>query len=135
MYKNRIHSKKRPSITKTIVIGLLIGWLVTITVGVVMATIISSFGGNEKMLGPTSVAGTILASMITAWIITGAFDKNKLLFSLLGGVLYFVSLMCINIIFYDGNYEGVIYSLCMILGSSTAVGLLFTRKRATKIRR
>lgn len=135
MYKNRIHSKKRPSITKTIVIGLLIGWLVTITVGVVMATIISSFGGNEKMLGPTSVAGTILASMITAWIVAGAFDKNKLLFSLLGGVLYFVSLMCINIIFYGGNYEGVIYSLCMILGSSTAVGLLLTRKRATKIRR
>ena len=132
VYKQK-HMIKGSSMPVIIGVGLIVGWIITILLALAMATIISSGNDKEYLIGTSSIIAVILSSVVSAILVSKRTEHNKMIFALISGIVYFISLLCVNALFYDGTFTGVGYYALLILGASISVGLICSRKPNRKI--
>jgi putative membrane protein (TIGR04086 family) len=132
VYKQK-HMINGSSMPVNIGVGLIIGWIITIVVTLAMATIISSGKDKEYLIGTSSIIAVILSSVVSAILVSKHAERNKMIYALISGIVYFVSLLCVNALFYNGTFTGVGYYALLILGASVSVGLICSRKSNRKI--
>ena len=126
-YKQK-HMMKGSAMPVIVGVGLIVGWIITIVLTLAMATIISSGNDKEYLIGTSSIIAVILSSVVSAILVSKRTEHNKMIFALISGIVYFISLLCVNALFYDGTFTGVGYYALLILGASISVGLICSRK-------
>ncbi len=131
-YKQK-HMMKGSSMPVIVGVGLIVGWIITIVLTLAMATIISSGNDKEYLIGTSSIIAVILSSVVSAILVSKRTEHNKMIFALISGLVYFISLLCVNALFYDGTFTGVGYYALLILGASISVGLICSHKPNRKI--
>ena len=134
MHKKKARYQKSLSVPKALAFGLLAGWGITIVFSIVITFLISGGTSGETMMGPLSVATLIVSSVITSWIASNSVENRKLLYGLAGGGAYFVSLLCVNAVFYGGTSTGMAYAFLGVMGASVIVGLITSGKRKSRTR-
>lgn len=137
--QNRIkQSKKELNIPMVICIGLIVGWLVTIIMCLIASIMISAGENGDEIMIPSSIVIMIVSSFAISIVISKMIKNKKVVFVIIGGCCYLVSLISVNALFYDGMYSGIWDHALAIMGSSLAAGLIFSatpgRKTRYKIR-
>lgn len=109
--------------------ALAVGWVTTLGATAIISILISGEYLSERSLTSASVMSTMLSASIIAIIAGRKQESGKLLWSIIGGVTYYLSLIGCNALFYDGKYKGLLASCLTILGCSLVCGLLLTRQK------
>lgn len=106
-----------------------------------VAALLSAFSGimmlavliNREVLKQTSIytgAGVILfiSAAIGAMLSAGKGEK-KLLIAVMTGAMFSLCLLCINALFFSGEYAGVPVSVLLVIGASACAGILTSGKK------
>lgn len=109
-------------------LGAIAGLLSTILATMVLALLI-----NKEVLGQTSVkmgAGIILfVSAAIAALVSMGKGSNKLPVAVITGALYCLCLLCINALFYSGEYAGVPVSVLLAMCAAAGAGIVSSSKK------
>lgn len=109
-------------------LGAIAGLLSTILATMVLALLI-----NKEVLGQTSVkmgAGIILfVSAAIAALVSMGKGSNKLPVAVITGTLYCLCLLCINALFYSGEYAGVPVSVLLAMCAAAGAGIVSSGKK------
>lgn len=109
-------------------LGAIAGLLSTILATMVLALLI-----NKEVLGQTSVkmgAGIILfVSAAIAALVSMGKGSNKLPVAVITGALYCLCLLCINALFYSGEYAGVPVSVLLAMCAAAGAGIVSSGKK------
>ena len=109
--------------------GAIAGLLSTFLGSMILALLI-----NKQILEQTRMetgAGIILfASAAIASLVAVRKGSNKLPVAVITGVLYCLCLLCINALFYSGEYAGVPVSVLLVLGASACTGIMSSGRKA-----
>lgn len=110
-------------------LGAIAGLLSTILATMVLALLI-----NKEVLGQTSVkmgAGIILfVSAAIAALVSMGKGSNKLPVAVITGALYCLCLLCINALFYSGEYAGVPVSVLLAMCAAAGAGIVSSGKKS-----
>ena len=89
---------------------------------------------NGEVLEQRSIsagAGVILfASAAIGALLSGRKGGKKLLVAVMTGALYCLCLLCINALFFSGEYAGVPVSVLLALSASACAGILTSGKKS-----
>ena len=119
----------------TIVKQTCIGLLLSIVLGIAIIAAITFLYINEYLVQETAniiIPATHMLSVFTGvFVVAGTADK-KLITSALVTLLYFFVWLCINIVFFEGNFHNLLlYLMAMIVGGAAAL-LLSARKKTIR---
>ncbi len=115
--------------------GLAVGTAITI-IGCILMTFLIS---GEKM-SQDAVVYSAPVTWFTAAVCASAVSmlrvkQMKLPVSLAAGAVYWLSLLAMNGLFFDGQYTSVAMSALVVMGGSGAVALLTLRTGGVRMRR
>ena len=92
---------------------------------------------TDVIYGVTAVL--LLSGFLGSWTGAGIAENKKMLASLLAGTCYYLTLLCITAVIFEGRYQNIWITAALILGSSCGAGFVRMRKRksgyTSKIRR
>ncbi len=128
-----------PNQRKTsIPVGLALGWLagvfVTLLTAVVATALIAGEHAGEESANTAAVAAVLVASFIGAMVAGGKIGSRRLVMCLASGGIYFLTLLCVNALLFDGHYEGLLAAALTTAGSSLVAGLVGNRQKRQKNR-
>lgn len=126
---------KEASIPAVLLTGFGISWAVTVCAAVTETFLVAGEQIGEGMMTTWAVGTVILAVFIGALVASIKSNSRKLAISLICGGSYFVSLLCVNLLFYGGSFQGIWASILTILGASLLAGLLSLRQRPNSFKR
>ena len=109
--------------------GLALGWLVTITGVMIIAFLVHGENMKETGIQPAAVIIMMLAAFVTATFAGRKGNEKKLLICLAAGAVYYLSLLGINALFFDGKYRGLLGAFLTIGGCSLVAALLLSRQK------
>lgn len=115
------------NLPKALLFGTLAGLGITLLLAAITATMISmekigeSAGNLLSMV--TILAGSVAASLITA----GKADNMQAIHALIGGLCYYLSLLCTGALLFDGVGQGVLPTAMVVFAGSISVALLQMR--------
>ncbi len=110
-----------------ILVGLVVSILVTIFCCATTALMLSNQWIEEGSVGTAALVTLLLSSGVGA-LVVGVWVKGKYLPACLGsGLAYYVCLLCITGLFFDGAYRGLLPSALAILGGCGSVALLMAQ--------
>ena len=137
--QKRIKQSKNESNTPMVIcIGVVVGWIVTIIMCLITSAIIISGENRENLMIPSSIIIMIVSSLIIGIVISKMTQRKNVIFSIIGGCCYLVTLLSVNAMIYDGMYSGIWYHALAIMGSTLAGALVISaipnRKNRYKIR-
>lgn len=124
--------KKRGStsgIPAGIFAGLITALLITILLTAVTAVLIAGekVGEDKALLG--SAASLLLSAALGGICAANVAGERKMIVCLIHGAAYYVTLLCVTAMFFEGRYENILTTGLLILGASVSVGLLGMRGR------
>lgn len=124
--------------TTSIPVGLLMGLgaacLATIMSAAIFTCLIAGQQLEETALAPASVITILLSTFVGAMVSAGKVGKRRLIVCVCSGGFYFLSLLCCNILFFEGQFRGLPAAILVVLGSSTVAGLLGLRQKGQKFK-
>ncbi len=133
------YQQKNKSKITQIAIGLAMGWGVAVItmllVTILVATLVAGQKIEEGMIAPGAVAATILASFLGALFTVGKIGEKRMIYSLISGGIYYITLLCMNALFFEGTYRGLGAAALTITGSCVVVGLMGFRQKNHKNKR
>ena len=136
MKKNRAKVGNKPSLWKGILLSLVIS-VVVMMLGAISVTALVSSGAVDET-GYTGIIWLILALSALCGGISGfAVEKDKGFIVVIGGAaIYYLVLICINIVLFDGQFLGIGMGTFMVIlgvgGSILLKNIPFTGSRKTK---
>ena len=129
--------KKRgrtPGIPAGIFAGLITALLITILLAAVTAVLIAGekIGEDKALFG--SAASLLLSAALGGICAANVAGERKMIVCLIHGAVYYVTLLCMTAMFFEGRYENIWITGLLVLGASISVGLLGIqgRKRSYK---
>ena len=125
-------------IPKAIAIGTIVGVITTLILSSLGAYAMDAEIIGEGSYSYISVVTLFISSVAGALMSIGISKKKRLPICLLVGVAYFLSLVSITALFYNGAYKGIGETMLVIAAGVISVGLLGLRagnKAKNKIRR
>lgn len=112
--------------------GLGMGLLTGMVISFVTIMVISTLIAGEKLEQQQAIYGSFVALLLGsfggAWIAARIAEEKQMLVSIISGGIYFLVLMCITALFFEGMYENIWSTALLILGSSAAAGFAGIRK-------
>lgn len=130
-----MHTKtKRSGKGLSIPAALGFGTAASIIVTIAGAVIVTWLLAGER-IGENKLTSMIILIQIAAAIAGGATattltNSKRLLVSMLSGTCYFLVLIALTALVFDGQYQGVGWSALAIEGCSAIIAVLPTRKQA-----
>ena len=108
--------------------GIGIGWGTSIAITILGAAVSSWLLVCEKIgesnLGYVIAILLLVSSAVGALVASSVIRQKRILVCLISGSMYFLSMLGINALFFQGVYSGVGESALLILGGSFSVALL-----------
>ena len=111
-------------IPKAIATGTIVGVISTLIFAALGAYAMDAEIIGEGSYGYISIVTLFISSFVGAMIAIGVSKKKKLPVCLLVGGVYFLSLVSITALFYDGMYKGMGETMLVIAASVISVALL-----------
>jgi putative membrane protein (TIGR04086 family) len=109
--------------------GLITALLNTILLAAVTAVLIAGekIGEDKALLG--SAASLLLGAAFGGICAANVAGERKMVVCLIYGAVYYVTLLCMTAMFFEGRYENIWITGLLVLGASISVGLLVMRGR------
>jgi putative membrane protein (TIGR04086 family) len=109
--------------------GLITALLITILLAAVTAVLIAGekIGEDKALFG--SAASLLLGAAFGGICAANVAGDRKMIVCLIHGAVYYVTLLCMTAMFFEGRYENIWITGLLILGASISVGLLDMRGR------
>ncbi len=130
------YQRKPAAEGKNIPVGLAMSlagsWGVTLIAASIVTILIAGEHVGESFLSAAAVGTMFLASFAGALLAAGQNDSGRLMICLGSGGVYYLSLLGCNILFFDGEYRGMIPALLTVVGSCLIAALLGTRRKRPK---
>ena len=112
------------TIPKGIGIGLALSIATTILGTIICAWLLSTGKIQEGSIGYIAAGLILLSSILAATVSVKIIKQKRLVICLIDGAAYFLLLLSINAIFYQGMYSGVGENGLLILAGVISVALL-----------
>ena len=133
MKQNVRVSAAKESIAAALGLSALSGVIATIILAAILAFLMNSEKISENAIGYAGMGILMAASFIGSATAEMKYNGNRLLIAASSGGIYFLILIGVTALFFEGNYHGVLVNALMILcGSSIAVILKKPSQRAGK---
>lgn len=119
----------------SLIVAMLVGLIMTVAVAAIGTYLISSEKVSENAVDTIAVLSILLSSLTASFIVIGREQGTRLVSSFLGGAIYFLGLMAVAALAYDGVSTGVGITVLLVLcGSATAWLMGFGKGKKQKIR-
>ena len=119
----------------TIGVGLLLSLIITVLAAILIAMMIIGERMEPSHIYFGSAATLLLASFIGALYVVLTMSEKRLLFSTISGVVYFLVLICITLVFFDGMFTNVWQALILVTGGSISAGVIKMNSKKTRYRK
>jgi putative membrane protein (TIGR04086 family) len=109
--------------------GVITALLITILLAAVTAVLIAGekIGEDKALFG--SAASLLLGAAFGGICAANVAGERKMIICLIHGAVYYVTLLCVTAVFFEGRYENIWITGLLVLGASISVGLLVMRGR------
>ncbi len=114
---------------KNLLKGLTVAWFAATIVHMLGAGLVSGGYIPEKSTDYISVISLIFSAMTGAWIVKKRTETYTWLWCMIFGLVYFISLLCVGILLFEGQHSGVLVTLLITEGGSTAAALVNIGKK------
>lgn len=129
-----IHNRKngRASVLTQIILGWLVAYIVTLIMAIIGAIFVSAERIGQESEGILATV-TILASIVAgALVALKNQNERRIVICLISAAVYFVSLLCTNLLFFSGQFQSIGVSALLIFGAAIAVSLLGFKRNTRK---
>ncbi len=113
---------------KLFVYAVAAGWIVLLTGGIVIAFLIHAQKLSTAWLDYGSMILVLLSGSVTALVAGAKQYEKRIVMCLSGTGLYFLSLVSVAIVLFDGLKKGVVPTLLLMLGGSVIAWLMGTKR-------
>lgn len=127
MVTNKMVFGKAGTMTKGILLGTTAAWILTLVSAIIMTQLVLSGSMKHTALGYWAMVLVPLVSAISAFIAVGIIKRQRMQVCLLSGLAYFVTLLIVNLVFFGGQFDGIVITAILILSGVLCVGLLGLR--------
>lgn len=110
-------------------IGIGIGIVVSILGAMAAAWMIGSERIGEKSIQPAAYIIMGLSAGLGCWTAVLAVGSKRMQVSLLTGLGYYLSMLAITALFFEGEFEGMMIPTVIVGAGSLAIGLLSARTK------
>lgn len=104
--------------------GAISSWISTLILSGILAWLIERNLLNHDYLGYGAMIILSCSAYITAMISHGKIKRQKLLVSMISGIIYFILLILMTALFFGGRFHGVMETALMIVCGSLLYALL-----------
>ncbi len=114
-------------------VSCLIAWVITIVFGAIVTFMVS---GERVPLDFVDLAAVIIlcvSSFVCAMVAGGMIDQKRMIGCVASGAVYYLSLICINLLFFEGCFQGLLGAALTIMGSCVLAGFIQTRQKTQRI--
>ena len=119
--------------------GLILGWvagiLMTLLVAIVASTLISTEKAGEGICAAAGAIAAIVAAWTGSVFAGGCVENKKMMVSMISGLLYFLTLLVLNLSLFGGAIRGWAPAAVTIAASSLVAGLQVSRQTSRTKRR
>lgn len=129
------NQSKANSVPITIGVGLVLSLIITVLAAVLIAMMVISERMEPGHIYFGSAATLLLASFIGALYVVLMMGEKKLLFSMVTGGAYFLVLVCVSMLFFDGMIANVWQALILVIGGSFSAGIIKMNSKKTSYRK
>lgn len=129
------NQSKATSVPITIGVGLVLSLIITVLAAVLIAMMVISERMEPGHIYFGSAATLLLASFIGALYVVLMMGEKKLLFSMVTGGAYFLVLVCVSMLFFDGMIANVWQALILVIGGSFSAGIIKMNSKKTSYRK
>lgn len=106
-----------------VLMGITAAFVITVVCIVISAWLIDSEIIKEKYLDYCVMVAVLISPFVGTWIAVRKVKQKSLLICAIAGASYYVLLLMINILFYEGRFAGMIETGLLALGGSMCVFL------------
>jgi putative membrane protein (TIGR04086 family) len=115
--------------------GTAVGLLVTIAFAVVMAQLVLGGKLKEGAMGYGAMIAIPVSAAIGALVSVAIIKRRRMQVCLITGAAYLLSLIGINILFFGGQFQGLVVTVLLILLGTGGIGALGLRNGKRKGKR
>ncbi len=128
MITHKSHTGRATSTARGLLSGLAVNILITLAAAAILAKLINDGIMPWENVGYAILVVFVLSSFIGAYISCQRIKRQKLIVSLLSGLIYWVVLLGLNALIYSGKYEAVAVTAGIILAGSLGAFILTVPK-------
>jgi len=132
MVTNQKGSGRAASIPVSTAFGVLAAVVWTWVTAMITAKMIEIESIDESMIGYCSMGILLTSGMIGSWIAYKKAKHHRIQVSALTAAGYYLSLLAITALFFDGQYTGMGVTALLIAGGSMAYALLGSGNRGSR---
>lgn len=114
-------------------IGLILAWMFTVAVGAIAAFLVAGERMPEDFIEPAAVITLCVSSFVGSMVAGGMMEQKRMIVCVVSGGIYYLSLICFNMLFFEGCLHGLLGAALTIMGSCVIAGLLQTRQKKQRI--
>lgn len=121
--------------------GVAAGATVSLCISVGGALIVAWMVGAEMMgaegVGYAAMVILLVSSLLGPWLAATLIKHQRLMICMVTGCVFLVVLVGVNVLFFGGQFQGLLPSVLLILGGSVASALIGTGRgvNRTSVRR
>lgn len=123
--------RKEIGVPGGLALGLLAGLIITFSGAALMAFLIAGGTAGESSAEIAASVIQLLSAAIGALTAVGCIRKMRLQICLLTGLTYYLVLLGITALFFEGSYDGMLISALMVLIGSAGVAFVPSKKAGT----
>jgi putative membrane protein (TIGR04086 family) len=112
-------------------IGSLVSIMITLIGAAVTAVLITGERIGEQQIVYGSAAALLLGAFIGGLLASSIAGEKRMIVSIGCGIVFFVLLLCVTALVFDGFFENIWTTALLIIGTSAAAGLVGLRRKPT----
>ena len=110
-------------------VGIMLAWVVTLVLGMATAFFIAGERVTESFADVAAVIILCVATFASAFIAGRLAGRKQMIISLICGTGYFLSLICVQVLVFEGEMSGLLGAALTITGCALISGFLQTRQK------
>lgn len=131
MKRNQMKATSAPI---TVGVGVLLSFVITVLAAILIAMMIIGERMDQNQIHLGSAATLLLASFVGTFYVVITMGEKRLLFSAVSGGVYFLLLLLVTLLCFEGVYANVWQALIMVIGGSISAGIIKMNSKKTSYR-
>lgn len=130
-----VKNEEKTMVIGKVVVGMIAGWMITIIGAAIATTLIQKETIKQSDVSMITAMIVLMGSWSSSLICANRYPEKRLLMNLCGGSMYYLSLMCVAIVMFDGLKGGILATFMVsVAGALTAFLLSAHSKHKQKYR-